>query len=83
MKRLILLTILLVFLVGCTEKIQECATNEDCVPKACSHASECVPSDQQPDCSEMFCTMNCEPGTLDCGQGSCQCIEGVCKAVFN
>ncbi|MBI1969668.1 hypothetical protein HYS48_03150 [Candidatus Woesearchaeota archaeon] len=60
----------------------ECITDRDCFPAACCHADSCLPSTQKPDCSETYCTLECQPGTLDCGQGSCQCINGKCQAVI-
>lgn len=52
-----------------------------CVPKTCCHPTECVLYGEQDDCSDSFCTMNCEPGTLDCGYASCQYIDGQCEVV--
>ena len=60
----------------------ECVTDADCVKASCCHADSCVPVGQAPDCSDVFCTQDCQPGTLDCGQGSCLCQNGKCAAVF-
>ena len=60
----------------------ECNTNNECVPAGCCHPSSCVPVSEKPDCTGIYCTAFCEPGTLDCGQGSCQCINNKCGAVF-
>lgn len=56
----------------------ECYSDADCVPAQCCHPTSCVPKDQAPDCSDMFCTMECAPNTLDCGQGECICKNGKC-----
>ncbi len=54
----------------------------ECVPAACCHSTSCVPADKAPDCSDLFCTQECVPGTLDCQQGSCQTVNEKCEAVF-
>lgn len=59
-----------------------CSSDIECVPTSCCHATSCVPLKNKPDCSGIFCTASCEPGTLDCGQGSCKCINKKCEAVF-
>jgi len=87
MKYIIILIILAVFLIGCTSvkvppKEQQCTSDYDCAAAECCHASECVPAADAPDCSGIFCTQECVPGTMDCGQGYCACADGVCKAVF-
>ena len=56
---------------------------EECVPASCCHATECVLEIEAPNCSEIFCSMVCEPGTLDCGQGYCEFIDGKCGVVWN
>ena len=61
----------------------ECVIDSDCVPETCCLSSACVSIKNSPDCSDLFCTMECAPGTLDCGQGSCLCIDGKCKAKIN
>ena len=60
----------------------ECEVDGDCVPASCCHSSSCVPASESPNCSGLFCTSVCEPGTLDCGQGECSCIKGKCGAVI-
>ena len=60
-----------------------CVSDSDCVPETCCHPSACVSIKNSPDCSDLFCTMECAPGTLDCGQGSCLCIDGKCRAEIN
>lgn len=74
--------IILFFISGCVEEDKECVIDEDCVPATCCHPTECVPKLDAPDCSGIYCTMSCEPGTLDCGQGSCGCINNKCTAVM-
>ena len=61
----------------------ECVRDSDCVPEVCCHSSTCVSIKNSPDCSDLFCTMECAPGTLDCGQGSCLCVNGKCRAEIN
>lgn len=65
------------------ENLIQCESDSDCVPFGCCHPSMCVTLDfPQPDCSEIACTMECQPDTLDCGQGRCACIEGKCETEF-
>ncbi len=59
-----------------------CNSDSDCVPAECCHPTSCAAKNQKQDCGRVFCTMNCEPGTLDCGQGSCVCINNKCEAVI-
>lgn len=61
----------------------ECSADSDCVPATCCHASEAVPLAEAPDCSDIFCTTVCEPGTIDCGQGEIKCVNGKCEAVIS
>ncbi|MDP1695710.1 MAG: hypothetical protein Q8L29_02245 [archaeon] len=60
------------------DDVKECVINEDCVPETCCHATSCVPKEKQPNCEGIYCSQDCELGTLDCGQGSCECIENKC-----
>jgi hypothetical protein len=53
--------------------------NETCVPASCCHAKNCVLESVAPDCSDVFCTMECHAGTMDCGQGSCVFRNGKCE----
>lgn len=72
------------FLLSCTPDIrpdQQCQTAADCVPDACCHAHDVVNTQYAPDCSGVFCTMNCEPGTLDCGQAKIDCLAGACTVI--
>ena len=59
-----------------------CIVDGDCVPASCCHSTSCVNKINAPNCTGMYCTMDCKPGTLDCGQGSCSCINGKCEAVL-
>lgn len=61
---------------------EECVVDDDCVPASCCHALSCVSITEKPECAGIYCTQECQPGTLDCGQGSCQCINKKCSAVF-
>ncbi|MBI2632722.1 hypothetical protein HYW75_06985 [Candidatus Pacearchaeota archaeon] len=64
------------------EKDNFCSNDLECVPASCCHATLCSTIKNKQDCSGIFCTASCEPGTLDCGQGSCKCINNKCKAVI-
>ena len=64
------------------DSIPECGNDIECVPEQCCHPISCVPKAQEPDCTDVFCTEVCEPGTMDCGQGYCECKKGVCTAVI-
>ena len=61
---------------------KECNNDNDCVPAECCHPISCVSKEKEPNCNDIFCTMECAPGTLDCNQGSCMCVNGKCKADF-
>jgi len=80
MRCLILFLIIgLILVSGCNiGELSECLKDDDCVPKTCCHASECVTLIKAPDCRDIFCTEECVPGTMDCGQGRCVCSEGEC-----
>ncbi len=83
---LMIILISFVFLseVGMLNTLEKgCLTSNDCVPATCCHATSCIPRNQAPDCTDVFCTEVCEPGTMDCGQGHCECIEGSCKVVMD
>ncbi len=56
-----------------------CEEDGDCVAATCCHPSECVHVSLAPDCSDVFCTEECAPGTMDCGCGECACIDGECR----
>ena len=56
-----------------------CASDADCVPGACCHATTCVARANTPACGESVCTSDCRYGTLDCG-GGCLCHQGHCAA---
>lgn len=56
---------------------------EKCVPASCCHATQCVLESEAPNCSGMFCSMECRTETLDCGQGNCEYIDGACEVVWN
>ncbi len=59
-----------------------CQNKLDCVPAACCHPNSCINKNFKPDCGNIGCTANCEPGTMDCGQGYCDCINSGCKMVL-
>ena len=60
----------------------ECVSDLDCVPEICCHAATCVAVENAPNCGDVFCTMECTPGTMDCGEGKCSCVNGKCEAIF-
>jgi len=55
-------------------------TKIKCVPATCCHATECVLSEQAPDCSKAICSMVCS-GPLDCDAGHCEFIKNKCEVV--
>lgn len=57
-----------------------CATDADCAPAECCHASSCGSAAQKPDCRAVLCSMECRPNTFDCGGGGCLCRGGRCQA---
>ena len=61
--------------------ISKSANAECSVPASCCHSQLCVPTGLEPNCSGVFCSMQCEPNTLDCG-GSCACQKGKCAAIY-
>lgn len=87
---LVLSLILSLVLLGCSSVPQEsvpqekqCATDRDCVAATCCHAAEAVNQQYASDCTEQFCTAECQPQTLDCDQGEIKCQENVCTVLFN
>ncbi|MFA5060808.1 MAG: DUF333 domain-containing protein [Candidatus Pacearchaeota archaeon] len=64
---------------------RECELDSEieCVPAQCCHATSCVQKDLAPNCSDIFCTMECRAGTMDCGAGYCDFIDGKCGVVWN
>jgi putative hemolysin len=56
---------------------------EKCVPASCCHASSCVLESSAPNCSGVFCTMECRAGTMDCGAGHCGFVDGKCEVIWN
>jgi putative hemolysin len=56
-----------------------CQSVNDCVPEFCCHSSTCVDLEHKPNCTDIFCTQECMPGTMDCGQGHCVCLNNTCK----
>ena len=59
-----------------------CASDADCVPEKECHAASCINSDFK-EGIDMFCTLECAPGTMDCGQGSCACVNHRCEVIWN
>lgn len=96
MKRLIILLVLMIIIItsGCIrQKVTNgdekttttdelyCQSKSDCVPATCCHSDSCVNKNFKPDCTNIGCTAECEPGTMDCGQGYCDCVDNECKAI--
>lgn len=81
-KSTLTLGLLLLFLItSCTPSEKKCNTNTDCVPATCCHAAEAVNKANAPDCKDLFCTLECQPGTLDCSQARMACVSGTCTVV--
>jgi len=59
-----------------------CERNEDCVPAQCCHPDSCINIEYRPDCEGIFCTMECQPGTMDCGRGYCACVDNTCQVMW-
>ncbi|MBS3116051.1 hypothetical protein J4421_00480 [Candidatus Woesearchaeota archaeon] len=78
----VLLIVLLFLIAACTPEEKQCTVNEDCIPSQCCHATETVNKKNAPDCRNVLCTLQCEPGTLDCGQGEVKCVDNICTAVI-
>ena len=79
------LSVFVLFLVACAPQIPPelyCEQDNDCVWATCCHATTAVNWDHAPDCENVLCTAECQPGTLDCGQGEIKCISNVCTAVI-
>jgi len=58
----------------------ECSVDSDCVPATCCHANACIPKEQEPNCSGVFCTAVCS-GPLDCNVGHCGCVNNKCLVI--
>ncbi|MBU0976973.1 MAG: hypothetical protein KKD18_01005 [Nanoarchaeota archaeon] len=69
---------------------RECSVNEDCVPNECCDSEICVPANEAPDCSFVFCPPGCynypdlstgcdNPETSENERGICVCEEEHCK----
>lgn len=65
---------------GGDEKL--CNQDSDCVPATPCHATSCTLKAMASENRGIFCSQECQPGTLDCGQGSCSCVNHKCTAVF-
>jgi hypothetical protein len=82
MKLVIILFLVTFFVTSCTQSINICQVDEDCVKATCCHPTNAVHKDNAPNCEGFLCTMSCEPETLDCGQGEIKCVENKCIAVI-
>ena len=56
-----------------------CESDADCVAASCCHSASCTHKDTAPDCSDTYCSADCEPGTLDCNQAKCICVNNQCQ----
>lgn len=81
---LIVFGVLIFFLNDKKENVKEfeCKEDNECVPATCCHPNSCVSVSKSPNCSGIYCTAVCEPGTLDCGQAKCGCVNNKCQAIF-
>ncbi|MEM2956002.1 MAG: hypothetical protein QW041_00250 [Candidatus Pacearchaeota archaeon] len=70
--------VLIVTIIFIQKTGYQCNNDSDCVPASCCHATQCVPKEIAPNCSDIVCTAECVQNTLDCGQGSCFCEKGMC-----
>lgn len=84
-KRIIVIgVILLILVLGVFWFIEENGGGGvKCVAANCCHSTSCVLESEAPNCSDISCTVSCEPGTLDCGQARCEYIEENCEVVLN
>ncbi|MBU0470281.1 MAG: hypothetical protein KJ598_05660 [Nanoarchaeota archaeon] len=85
LKRFLIMGIALfsLILVSCTSVEKACLVDGDCVPATCCHASDALNKAHGPSCKGVFCTAECQEGTIDCAQGEVKCVSGECKAVIN
>jgi hypothetical protein len=85
MKPILALVCMLVLVSGCVQSQESdyCAVDSDCVPAQCCHPKSCVNINHSPNCTGIYCSLECAPGTLDCGQGRCECIGNKCEAVID
>ncbi|MFC2175058.1 hypothetical protein ACFLQ2_04305 [archaeon] len=60
---------------GAVDEKKVCKVDADCVAETCCHARRAVNAPNAPNCTDVACTMDCEPGTVDCGQGYFACSE--------
>ena len=58
-----------------------CQQDSECIPDSCCHATSCVQENSAPSCPGVYCTLDCQNGTLDCGQKKCACVNNHCKAI--
>ncbi len=80
MKQIAVLFLGFIFLLSscAIEAEKQCTVDADCVPAQCCHATDAVNKQSAPDCRNVLCTLQCEPGTLDCGQGEVKCRQNKC-----
>lgn len=61
-------------------KENSCEIDSDCVKASCCHATSCVNKKHAPECSAVYCTLDCS-GPLDCGRGVCGCVNNECNII--
>jgi hypothetical protein len=78
---IIILLILTIFIIGCTNKIDIgrtfCNKDSDCVAAQCCHPISAINRAFAPDCKGISCSQVCE-GPFDCGAGEIKCVDSIC-----
>jgi hypothetical protein len=86
MTRPLIISLFLLFcilLVSCSESDEKfCNFDEDCVKSTCCHPRDAVNEKYGPECAGVFCSQQCEPGTIDCGQGEINCVRNRCTVLL-
>ena len=65
-----------------TSDISFCQTDSDCVPASCCHPTDVVNRANAPDCTNIFCTEECQENTMDCGCGEPVCVNNQCEVAW-
>lgn len=84
-KKILILILGLILIGGCIREIQPelyCEKDSDCVPAQCCHPTSVINKEFTPDCTGIFCTLECREDTLDCGYGSPACIKNKCIIIW-
>jgi len=56
---------------------------ERCVADSCCHADNCVLESEAQNCTNIFCSAECQNGTMDCEAGYCAFVDGNCEVIWN